>query len=120
MLLNKLVRSARYATTVLKHKSFLVVGAAMVGGVPLKNILFHDLSKFSRAEFGPYRDKFQPEKIPGGDVEKNFKRAWKKHCLKNKHHTQYWYQPEVNAEPLPMPEVYVREMVHHLKIVKVK
>lgn len=110
-MLDSLYRSIRYATTVCKHKAYVFLGAARVGRLPLKRVLFHDISKFYPSEFMPYRDKFEPESIPLPAVQERFNEAWKKHYTRNQHHWQYWVSTDSNKPPEPMPETYVREMV---------
>lgn len=49
----------------------------------------HDISKFTKEEFIPYRDKFFP--VEGIVVNsKSFELAWEHHKEKNDHHWQTW------------------------------
>ena len=109
-MVSKLFRSLKYATTVCKHKLYMAVGAVKVGGVSFRAVLFHDLSKFSLSEFGPYRDKFVPTEELNSSVDWHFKLAWEHHYGNNRHHWQYWWYGDQDMIS-PMPEQYVREMV---------
>ena len=53
----------------------------------------HDRSKFTEAEFEPYRRYFYPsdeDKISAKQVDIDFDNAWKHHYLNNQHHPEYW------------------------------
>ncbi len=88
--------------------------------VPFIQALLHDNSKFSYAEFSPYLDWFyndQGTKFNGGytwefteneNLRKAFDVAWNNHIHHNPHHWQYWL---IEDKAIPMPEIYVREMV---------
>jgi len=101
----------------LKHKFYVLI-AGMWLGVPLWQLLAHDISKFSVAEFPRYaRYYFGQEKDRG-----EWAKAWHHHQRLNAHHPEYWLlswrfcggvgQPVAdNVVVLPMPEMYVREMV---------
>lgn len=89
----------------------------------------HDLSKFSPKEFIPYAKYFNGEygvklekiwsyeAIHNGHsclsnsylrCKKEFNKAWKHHCLKNKHHSEYWIGKT-------MPYKYILQMICDLK-----
>ena len=75
--------------------------------MPLGRLIVHDLSKFSRAEWGPYADRFcsgRSGQTDKGDDPEAFQKAWEHHWAHNPHHWEYWCGRE-------MPETYVREMV---------
>lgn len=97
---------------VLQHKWFVLVAGLRVGKIPLWRLIFHDMSKFSRAEFGPYARKFLVEGSTA-QTEFDFALAWLNHENRNPHHWGYWI-PRTGkhaGRPLPMPEHYAREMV---------
>lgn len=118
-------RSAHWAYLryVLRHKWY-VFKYALKLGVPISQAIFHDLSKFSFAEWGPYvRAFFEPDGAPRNRrdrvgsydpsrISPEFDYAWLHH-QRNKHHWQAWcligYKGEIKA--LPMPDIYIQEMV---------
>lgn len=77
---------------ITKHK-YNIVGPGRDLELPWGQLLKHDLSKFTPAEWGPYRDFFfgpkgikrEPEG-PIPEVKKKFKEAVKHHYRLNKHH----------------------------------
>jgi len=107
--------SLKYAWTILKHKYFFAIAAWKVGKIGLRRILAHDLSKFSWAELRHYGRQFygEPKDSEAWD------RCWLHHQNLNDHHWEYWIPRkkltvmgnQVPQQPLPMPEVCVREMV---------
>ena len=74
--------------------------------------LVHDLSKFSKTEFGEsvkyYTGTNSP--IENCRAEKGYSLAWIHHKNKNKHHLEYWYDKE-NALQMNMPFKYAVECV---------
>ncbi len=102
----------RLIKTILLHKWY-VLRAGRCLKVPFWRLVFHDLSKFSRAEFRHYTRKF----YGGGGDDYNFCEAWWHHYFTNDHHWEYYVSRNPNmrgiptAGTLPMPEVCVREMV---------
>jgi hypothetical protein len=107
-----MISELRLITTVLLHKWY-VLRAGRRLKVPFWNLVVHDLSKFSRAEFRHYARKF----YGGGGDDYNFCEAWWHHYFHNPHHWEYWVSrdPRMRGIPTagtrPMPEVCVREMV---------
>jgi hypothetical protein len=101
---------------VLRHK-FYVYQEGRKLGLGRWQLLIHDLSKFSRAEWGPYVRKFYGGPSPrdtSGGYDPNaqgdeFKRAWAHHWQTNLHHWEHW--SECLPAPLPMPDRYRREML---------
>ena len=64
----------------------------------------HDASKFTDAEFGPYRAKYYPtlaEQEADIDyqelMEDQYEEAWKHHYETNDHHPMYWLNSETNT-----------------------
>ena len=104
----------RYFWATLKHKWFVFLASFKVG-LPLWMAIVHDLSKFSRAELPHYDRQFFGDK---GDPQ-GFARAWLHHQNCNPHHWEYWITRSDHSKGasqaengcLPMPEIYVREMV---------
>lgn len=113
-------RRLRFAWAVLRHKWYVWRAGRFVGGVGLRRLLLHDLSKFSSAEWGPYARQFYGPKDQRRPDE--FDQAVLHHYNTNDHHWQYWIprsggddplnRYEAPCEPpLAMPEVAVREML---------
>jgi hypothetical protein len=98
----------RYFAYVWKHK-FFVFRAGLKTKAPIWNLVVHDLSKFSRVEFGPYARRFASGRggmrDKSGDPE-DFRRAWDHHWQGNPHHWDHWL-----VRMQEIPERYVREMV---------
>lgn len=68
----------------------------------------HDLSKYSKEEYGPYDRHFYPE-VAGPEEVGEFEAAVRHHYAVNPHHPQYWLGED--GIPQDMPERYVVEMV---------
>jgi hypothetical protein len=82
------------------------------------NISLHDESKYSDAEFIPYRIRFYPtedEKVQlniadyAQQQEENFALAWEHHYKNNPHHPKYWIQSDGTI--LDMELRYIIEML---------
>lgn len=105
----------KYLRFILRHK----VGVYKAGrtlGVGRWQLLMHDMSKFSLAEFGPYYEYFNNRSSDPwkAEAQKNaFNIAWLHHIHRNKHHWNYWvFGASVEGiDAVRMPERYVREMV---------
>ncbi|MBP9757015.1 MAG: hypothetical protein KBD06_00285 [Candidatus Pacebacteria bacterium] len=93
----------RYVLFILYHKWLVFHFGRKVGGIPVWQLLIHDLSKFGPAEFGPYRMR----SVTGKDTPA-YQAAWRLHWSRNPHHWEYWVRDGLAT---PMPEVYVREML---------
>jgi hypothetical protein len=114
----------RYAWYLATHKYFVLVAGLRLG-VPLWRLLVHDLSKLTPAEWGPYVRRFYAGR--GSQWEKDqderaFHVAWQHHYQRNPHHWEHWLDRPVAAPvqfggavppatALPMPPVFVAEMV---------
>lgn len=113
-----------YLTYVLRHKWF-VFWACLRLRVPLRMALVHDWTKFLPREWSPYvrqfynkdgtkksaiRDKTGAYDPAAQPIE--FQAAWLSH-QRNKHHWQAWVSLGDRGclTALPIPCVYVREMV---------
>lgn len=115
--------------SLLFHKwHVLRVGVLVVGNIPLWRLVVHDWSKFSFVEF-VYYAQYKYE-IRYKSQEQRYKRrwaaAWLHHLHHNPHHPEHWLlswggDPDFYDDlgesaarfvtVLPMPEIYVREMV---------
>ena len=97
----------KYFWATIKHKWHFIL-ASFRTGLPLWRALIHDLSKFTRAELPHYDRQFFGDK---GDPE-GFAVAWHHHIIHNLHHPEHWtYIDEQGEHILPMPQVYIKEMV---------
>lgn len=98
----------KYLWYVLKHKWY-VIYAGLKLHVPLWQLITHDWSKFTRAEWGPYVRRFYGDR--GDDLA--FSDAVQHHYNHNPHHWNYWLVHNENDTytAREMPELYVREMV---------
>lgn len=122
-----------YLKYVLIHK-WWVLRWGLHFGVPFWQLVFHDMSKFSREEWGPYARWFYTRAPDGREwyavykevqagawsrvpepwlsarhLKADFDAAWSHHWRNNLHHWECWSNG-LNR-PMPMPEVYAREMV---------
>lgn len=106
-------RHIQYLKYVVQHKWFVFLGCLKMG-VPLWIAIFHDWDKFLPDEWIPYAHTFYNK--DGSKTYKeypDFALAWNYHQKRNKHHWQYWILTwdRGESEALPMPELYVREML---------
>jgi hypothetical protein len=106
-----LVKHLRYLNYVLKHKWFVFV-AGLKTSAPIWRLIIHDYTKFSRAEWTPYVNRFFGGRTGIEDKELDpqaFKQAWNHHWSHNPHHWEYWLVPPSGAHM--MPDHFMREMV---------
>jgi hypothetical protein len=94
----------RFVWRILHHKFWVIYYGLQVGGIPLGQLLVHDMSKFSRAEFAP-KFRVQMLSLDKGDA---WKSALDHHHAHNAHHWQYWTR---DGKAQLMPEIYAREML---------
>lgn len=105
-----------YAENLEKHLD-CVRESGMALGVPVGQLLAHDSSKWSFAEFPHYATYFYGKPAKQNPTE--FQRAVLHHFHHNKHHWQTWLSPDGFCFPgadcengaLEMPANYVLEMV---------
>lgn len=106
--------------SLLTHKYYVLIAGLMVG-VPLWRLLIHDWSKFTWVELSNYAQyKYGIKSVSG------WAKAWLHHLHHNPHHPEHWllswrgspnFYDDIGHTAgrcitiLPMPEVYVREMV---------
>jgi hypothetical protein len=103
-----------YLKYVCKHKWFVFRAGLAVGGIPLWRLIIHDYSKFSKAEWTPYVNRFFGGRAGIEDKSQDpqeFHRAWLHHLHHNPHHWEHWITPAHMSDPLEMPEHFVREMI---------
>lgn len=83
-------------------------------GIPLQG-LFHDLSKYTPAEFLIGVKYYQGTRSPNvaERVTKGYSSAWMHHKGRNKHHYEYWFDNDdstLTLQPVEMPLKYIIEM----------
>jgi hypothetical protein len=106
-------RHLAYLKYVIRHKWFVFI-ACRECGVSLWRSIVHDWHKFLPSEWLPYARTFYK---PNGEKQyvesPDFARAWNLHQKRGKHHWQHWLitWDRGTTEPLPMQEMYAREMV---------
>lgn len=95
------------------HHKWIVFGLCCKVGIPFRGLV-HDLSKFSYTEFWQGVTYYQDGKrspIQYAKQDYGYSKAWLHHKGRNKHHPEYWYDP--NA-PVPLPIIpfpYACEMI---------
>jgi len=106
----------RFLWSLLRHKWFVFLAGVKIG-VPIWRLVIHDWTKFTPVEFGRYARNFQGDYSQSPNdrdrVSQEFTIAWLHHENSNPHHWGYWIPRSGKSanQPLPMPEIYVREMV---------
>lgn len=106
-------RHLSYLKYLLRHKYYVFV-AGRLTKAPIWNLLVHDASKFLPSEWFPYAEAFyRPDGTSRWVESLEFNLAWLAHIKRNPHHWQHWVLLEDSGAtvPLPMPDVYIREMV---------
>ena len=95
---------------VSRHKWRVFVNCTKCGQV--WRGLVHDLSKFSPTELFESVKYYQGDRSPIGACrrETGMSLAWLHHKGRNKHHIEYWIDPECSVQPL-MPYPYAVECV---------
>ncbi|MBR5154855.1 MAG: catalase [Clostridia bacterium] len=99
--------------TITKHRH-TVIRHCIKAGILWRG-LFHDLSKYSPAEFLCGAKFYKGTRSPN-EAEREaygFSSAWMHHKGRNRHHFEYWtdYNPQSKKiEPVKMPVVFVKEM----------
>jgi hypothetical protein len=123
-----LVKHAKYARYILRHKWFVLVECWRLG--ILWRGIVHDLSKFAPSEWLDYAQYFYgdnseeglnaigtfglAELAPFGYYAKDrLNVAWLLHQKRNRHHWQFWVLQEDSGQliAVPMPDKYRREML---------
>lgn len=113
----------RYLWEVLKHKYFIIVSGLRINQtlrstsyqISYKRLIFHDLSKFGKAEFWPYAEHFCGSKRNSQQHDDSFHEAWLHHVAHNDHHYEHFISnySEISKELRNYPELaqnYIREM----------
>lgn len=98
--------------TVNKHR-WLVFVLSCKAGIPWRGLV-HDLSKYSPTEFWPSVKYFQGGRrspIPIQKQVEGYSTAWIHHKGRNKHHVEYWYDPDTEDKTPIIPYKYAVEMI---------
>jgi hypothetical protein len=103
----------RHFRTVTRHRH-RVIAHCFRAGIGWQG-LFHDLSKYSPAEFIVGAKYYMGTRSPNDAerADRGYSAAWMHHKGRNRHHFEYWtdYHPETHRiEPVKMPLRYVAEM----------
>ena len=103
----------RHFITITRHRN-AVMKNCFRSGIPIQGF-FHDMSKYSPAEFIPGAKYYDGKRSPHeAEREKyGYSGAWLHHKGRNKHHFEYWTDYNIvkrKAEPVKMPLKYVVEM----------
>lgn len=103
----------RHFTTITRHRHRVIIHC-FKAGIGWQG-LFHDLSKYSPAEFWAGARYYQGNRSPNEEERRLFGHslAWMHHKGRNRHHFEYWtdYNPvEKRMMPVKMPLKYVAEM----------
>ena len=104
----------KHFITVTRHRN-KVISHCFKAGIGWQG-LFHDLSKYSFAEFIPGAKYYLGNRSPNEKEREllGYSLAWMHHKGRNKHHFEYWVDinPATHRyEPVEMPLRYVTEML---------
>lgn len=106
----------KHFKTITYHKYLVAKGCFKVG--LYKQGLFHDMSKYSPAEFLVGAKYYQGDRSPNNAEREaiGYSSAWLHHKGRNKHHYEYWIDYSLTSikggmAPAPMPKKYVIEML---------
>ncbi len=107
------MKALKHFSTITKHRH-RVIEHCFKAGIGFQG-LFHDLSKYSPAEFFTGARYYQGNKSPNEEerAKYGYSRAWMHHKGRNRHHFEYWtdYNPQRRVvEPVKMPYNYLAEM----------
>lgn len=103
----------RHFCTITRHRH-RVIAHCFKAGIGWQG-LFHDLSKYSPAEFWVGARHYQGTRSPNEEERRLYGHsvAWMHHKGRNRHHFEYWsdYSPvEKKVMPVKMPVRFVAEM----------
>ena len=100
----------RHVALVIRHKNKVLVHCIKCG-LPFRGLV-HDLSKFSPSELFESARYYQGNRSPIGACRRatGVSYAWLHHKGRNKHHIEYWLDPDCAVTPL-MPYKYAVECV---------
>jgi len=101
----------RYMSYIVRHKWYVFLWCCRYG-IPILG-LTHDMSKFRPSEFFPYLAHFGQRDSETRNPGDRLQHAIELHYSRNKHHWQWWLQPDGQGGtvPTPMRSQYAIEMV---------
>ena len=108
-----MIHPIKHFATITKHRN-TVIRHCFKAGIGYQG-LFHDLSKYSYAEFSKGVKYYQGTRSPN-EMERElygYSEAWLHHKGRNKHHFEYWNDVNMKTkryEPVKMPMRYLKEM----------
>lgn len=100
----------KHFVRITKHK-WIVLKLCIKAGIPYRGLV-HDLSKYSPTEFFEsckYYENHSP--IEDEKRKQGYSKAWLHHKGRNKHHSDYWYDPKAPIAMPILPYKYAVEMV---------
>ena len=99
-----------HLSVVIRHRHKVFINCWRCG-IPFRGLV-HDLSKFSPTEFFESVRYFQGNRSPIGACRRatGVSYAWLHHKGRNKHHLEYWTDPDCAVQPM-MPYKYAVECV---------
>ena len=105
-----LTKMIKHAALIFRHKWRVFINCQKCG-LPWRAIV-HDLSKFSPTEFFESARYYQGNRSPIGVCrrDKGVSYAWLHHKGRNKHHLEYWTDPDCTEQPI-MPYKYAAECI---------
>lgn len=105
-----LINAFKHFALIVRHKHRVLINCTRCG--LFFRGLVHDLSKFSPEEFFESAKYFQGNRSPIGVCRRatGVSRAWLHHKGRNKHHIEYWLDPDAPETPI-MPYKYAVECV---------
>lgn len=79
----------------------------------INNLKYHDMSKYEKLEWVPYRDYFYGDDQESKTINDNFDLAWNLHQKRNPHHWQYWVLIKDSGRmvALDIPMIFIIEML---------
>ena len=110
--MNNFTKFFKHLALVNRHKWY-VFKAACEGGIPVRGF-FHDMSKFSPAEFFSSVKYYTGDKSPIDNEKeaKGYSYAWLHHRGRNPHHWEYWIDNlSSGGEALLIPNKFIKEMI---------
>ncbi len=99
-----------HAGLIIRHRHQVFINTCKCG-IPFRGLV-HDLSKFTPAEFCESVRYYQGDRSPIGACRRatGMSAAWLHHKGVNRHHIEYWFDPDCETLPL-MPYKYAVECV---------
>lgn len=108
------MRIIKHFLTITKHRHMVMLYCFRCG--LYKQGLLHDLSKYSFTEFFNGAKYFQGTYSPhlNERKDKGYSEAWMHHYGRNKHHSEYWIDFNLDLNqyaPVKMPKRYIAEEI---------